>query len=66
MKEFELDEIACPSCGYIQSDPHEIIPITYWGEDGWVEVFCGNCDVIFEVKEQVKRTYILKEHTKCQ
>lgn len=64
-----IDEIACPHCGDLFDDAHDIDGvITYWGEDGPVELWCCNCDGKFNVQERVLRTYTISEveSKKCE
>lgn len=53
------ESLTCPYCGHeIERDadfPENLI--TYWGEEGEVEVSCPSCDADFYAREQVRRTY---------
>lgn len=55
--------IECPACGQIQSndvlEKQELV--TYWGDEGLVDVCCEECDVEFKVQEYVTRWWEVVE-----
>lgn len=55
---YKLEEIPCPKCKEKSGiDANKSIPVTVWGEEGRVAVFCAYCETKFYVKEDVNRTY---------
>ena len=61
-KEYQIDEIKCPHCGYIDADlamdNYEMV--SYWGENKTI-IFCNKCDKEFAIFEIVRRTYKIRE-----
>lgn len=58
IKDFDdYNEIECPHCetnlGLESFDLRGLV--TYWGEDGAVELECDNCEKTFFVEEHVRR-----------
>ncbi len=62
MCEEKLQYFRCPGCGYeFKSDYIDSQLITMWAEDyGWVEEECPRCEIKFEVRERVERTYSIR------
>jgi uncharacterized Zn-finger protein len=61
-EEMKKREIHCPYCSkeYDRESQLENL-VTYWGEDGEVEVECGHCDKSYMVEEVVTRTYDVRK-----
>jgi len=49
----------CPYCGNVHSECEDLQNVcTYWGsEDGPVEYWCSSCELSFDVKEIVSRSW---------
>jgi DNA-directed RNA polymerase subunit RPC12/RpoP len=55
----ESEQVKCPHCGAIQPNDDFQYPVSYWGEEGPVEIECVECEKKFWVEESVERTYIV-------
>jgi DNA-directed RNA polymerase subunit RPC12/RpoP len=54
----EARKIRCPYCKQeIDYTSEDVGLVTYWGEDGPVEISCEHCDEDFFVREHVERTF---------
>ena len=58
-KRQEEQEIKCPHCDTIQPNDDYQYPVSYYGEEGTVEMECPECEKKFWVKECVRRIYIV-------
>lgn len=53
-------EVPCPHCGtayQIDACDGDAHLVTYWGEEGPHEVWCGECGTPFLVRERVARIW---------
>ena len=57
-----METFKCPKCGFEFEDCESYSKyVTYWGEEGWEECDCPECEHKFLVKEDVIRTWEVKE-----
>ena len=55
------NEIICPHCEKLLENDDYIYPVSYWGEECFVDFDCPHCEKTFAVKEVVDRYYIVEK-----